>query len=222
MPNLIPFIALGGLLLATNLPAQQTFVQGKNELTLSEGAFSVDELLGMTSQNNGPASYFMSFPGTISGALFLSCHRTLARGFALGVSCGLDNQHGNLSYGRIDHGYFGLDGVTGWYDRKAFTVAIEGRVTYYRRGKMEAYGCYGVAWTATQLDYHFNAGIQDPEFFYGTGTSLVPTNPYTTHSGYFSGQASYLGYRYGNQAAAFIEFGAGYKGLVSGGVSVKF
>ena len=191
---------------------------GDTELSLNEGVLSVDQISGILG-NNGPAANYMSFPGGITGAAFFSYHYFVSGKFGIGFTAGLDNQEGDLSYGRIDHGMFGIDGVTGHYNKWAYTGALEARLTYYKRRRYECYGYLGAGYTFTRLRYQFNAGITDASFFYGTSNSLVPVNPYMQTAGHFNAQLTPVGFRAGGALACFAEFGVGYKGLLSVGVS---
>jgi hypothetical protein len=214
--------ALFSLLLAVFFCAGQLRAQSpecqSNDFQLSVGLPSADQIRGVF--GNEPADGFRSTPSSFSSACFLTWRHYFASYVALGLTVGLDNQGGDLSYGRIDHGVFHIDGTTGHYKREAYTVAAELTFTYSRRGEIETYGYLGMGTTSLHVSYSFFPGIQHPEFFYGPD-GMVPSNPYTANLSHGNWQITPIGFRSKGNFLVFFEMGYGYKGCLVFGLGYK-
>ncbi len=203
-----------------NMGYAQSLNSGDNEIYISQGIVSTNELAGF---GEGAISTYMSFPNSITGAVFLTYRKHLTKTFSLGVTAGLDNQQGDLSYGDEHHGSFGgYSGTSGSYNRRDYTFAAEVQCAYMKMKGFAMYGCLGAGYTISRTKYTFFNGIYDPQYFYGDKNSLVPSNPYTADFSHFNADIMPLGLRFGNDLAFFLEFGFGYKGLIRGGLSLRF
>jgi hypothetical protein len=206
------------------IPAQlsgQVFADRNNALYLSDGVLSFDQIRGVVTAEN-PVLNYVSFPYVITGALFLTYRRHISKKCFLGVTAGLDNQRGDLSYGPDEGNFssmYGIsNGISGYYTRQVYTGALEIGINYYQRKKQATYGYIGAGYTFEKLEDHFYNGILEPAFFYGN-SGLVPTNPYSVYVSHFNFQVTPIGYRFGGRLGGFIEFGFGYKGLFCGGAA---
>lgn len=191
--------------------------QPKNdEFTLSEGIVTLEELKGW----NGPGgvSGYVSMPATISGAVFFTYRHFFTRRFAAGLTCGLDNESGDLSYGNPEHGtnLTGYDGVSGHYTVHSYTLALEGLFAYIKTPRFMFYGYAGAGATMFKETYLFYPNAPHP------APVTLPSNPYDYNRTYFNAQVSPLCIRFGGDIAGFIESGFGYKGLICGGLSARF
>ena len=199
---------------------------GNNEFYVCEGMFTLAQFEGVFG-NTTNATDYMSFPYTISGAAFLTYRHYFDKKIAVGFTIGLDNQTGDLSYGREGiGGYYyntkGGNGEAGYYKREVYTGAIELLVNYRSEYKYKVYGYIGAGYTSTRVTFNYFNNISAQSYFYGTPGSMFLRNNTTVDFSHYSGQITPIGFRRGETIAAFIEFGFGYKGLISGGLSVKF
>ncbi len=191
-----------------------------NSLSCGFGLITVDEVRGLS---NGPLYDYMSFPGIVTTALFVNYHHYFSRRASIGVTLGLDNQNGELSYGNPEWGaHIGNGGGTsGHYSRQYYTLAVEGKFAYLRHNRFSIYGLAGVGYTLGSVTYKFADDVTAPSYFYGPN-GLVPTNPYKQNDSHINGQITPLGLRMGGQFAYFFELGMGYKGLMHMGISAEF
>jgi hypothetical protein len=204
-----------------NLPAQFSN-WGNNEFYVADGLLSLGQFEGIL--NTTKASSYMSFPYSMSGAAFLTYRHYFDKKIAVGVTIGLDNQTGDLSYGR-DPGYnFNSysNSPSGYYRREVYTGAVELLVNYRSEYKYKVYGYIGCGYTSAKFTFNFFDNIPSQNVFYGTPGSMFLHKNTTVDFSHFSGQITPIGFRRGEAVAWFVEFGFGYKGLVSGGLSVKF
>lgn len=200
--------------------AKKTSIK-KHELYWSMGVLSLDQLKGFA--NNEPVGPYMSFPYAFTGAQSITYRYRPNKRFSVGATVVLDNQTGNLSYGDEHHGSLGgpSDGVSGRYDRHAYTFAAEATLIYIRQKYFRVSGFIGWGYSLAGTKYTFSPNIQYQQYFYGTPNSLVPTNPYTFNRGYYSYQITPVSLRFGSTVAGFFDIGFGYKGIFSGGVTVR-
>ena len=198
--------------------AQQQY--SGNELQIGDGLLSMEFINGWAGK--GGMGGYVSMPSAITGALFLTYRHAFTRRFEVGVTAGYENLSGDLSYGNPEENQSGLDGVSGHYSVHAYTVAVEPLLAYFKRRSVMLYGYAGLGCTYFDNKFTFYPNIQYPAFFYGAPGSLVPSNPYDYHTTYFNAQVTPFGIRFGNTVAGFVEVGFGYKGLINGGLSVRF
>ena len=183
-----------------------------NEIYAGEGIVTLEELKGWTGP--GGLSGFVSAPSAISGAAFITYRRFITRRLALGFTAGIDNESGDLSYGNPEQNATGLEGTTGHYNVHSYTLAAEALFAYIKKGRFMFYGYGGAGATIFKEDY---------TLYYGNGTPVtLPSNPYTYSHTYFNCQVSPIGIRFGGNVAGYVEMGFGYKGLICGGLSVRF
>lgn len=190
-----------------------------NEISLGDGFVTLQELEGW--DGRGGMSGYVSMPSSVTGALHLNYRRFITHKFAIGITAGIDNESGDLSYGNPEHSQFGYDGVSGHYNVRTYTIAIEPLLAYIRKSKFMFYGYVGMGMTSFENKFRFYDDVRNPEFFYGK-SGLVPSNPYNYHAYFFNAQVTPIGIRFGDKVAGFVEFGFGYKGLFSMGLSAKF
>lgn len=180
---------------------------------------STDQYLGVFGSE--PARSYRSFPYSISGAVFVTGRYHFSKKFGISAALGLDNQTGDLSFGNPKTTSWGISGTTGLYKRKVYTIAFEASYSYYRKHNFETYGYIGAGYTSLRIDYNFRDNIAHQQYFYGTPSSMVPTNPYTADRSHVNFQVTPFGCRIGNEVAGYFELGVGYKGLVSAGISYR-
>ena len=200
-----------------SVPSNAQVEKQYDEFFISEGLLSFDQLDGIFGQVT-PASWIMSFPSQITGAAFLTYRHHFSQSVNIGVSLGLDNQTGDLSYGKDGINGGGFDGVSGNYKREVYTGAAELQFTYRSGLNLKTYGCIGAGYTSTRVTFNFNDNIFDQTRFYGTPNSLFLNKNTTVDFSHFNFQVTPIGFRTGNALAVFIEFGFGYKGIISGGL----
>ncbi len=143
----------------------------------------------------------------------------------MGITIGLDNQKGDLSYGRDGvMGYMGNNGYgpSGYYKREVYTGAAEIQVAYRTEYKYKVYGYFGAGYTSSKITINFFDNISAQNYFYGTPSSMFPRKNTTVDFSHFNTQITPIGFRSGGDFAKFIEFGFGYKGIISCGISYKF
>lgn len=197
----------------------------KNDVQISEGILSLAEAEGWA----GVGGLYrgiglggnVSMPDGGTGALFITYKSFITRRFALGVTVGLDNETGNLTYADQRFTSSNDYGEIGRYRVHSYSLAIEPLLAYKRKHSYMFYGYLGIGITSYENKSTFKAGIHNPDRFYGPN-GMVPTNPYTYREINFTGQITPIGFRFGRKIAAFIEIGFGYKGLISAGLSAKF
>lgn len=189
-------------------------VSTDDEFYLSEGIISGAEINGWVGPPllNGD----VSMPSAVTGAIFVTYRHFLTEKFALGFSAGMDMESGDLSYGNPETNATGLDGVSGHYKMHAYTFAPEALLAYMKRNNIMLYGYLGLGVTL----YDDKCTI-DPNAPYGSPV-VLPTNPYDYHKTNFNFQVTPIGVRFGDKIAGFAEIGAGYKGIFSAGLSVRF
>jgi hypothetical protein len=193
------------------------------EISISEGVVSSNQLCGI---DEGPLIGYMSFPYKITGAAFASFYKYASPRISVGITLGLDNQKGDLSYGNPRVGSIagrtggGSDGISGVYNRKMFTVAAEFRYNYYIEDRCVLYCLAGIGYTTGNIDYSFFKDAKFQDQLYGPN-GLVPSNPSAHKVGRINAQVTPFGIRRGGKLACFFEFGYGYKGMFVGGVSCK-
>lgn len=201
------------MLLFIIMPFKQLFAQHHNELYLSVGVVTPDEINGWAGEG-GIMSGYISSPTLTTHALFLTYRHVFTKRFSLGLSVGIDNEKGELSYGNPEE--TGQNpGTSGYYNVYTYTVALEGSLTYFKRRYLKLYGCAGVGLTS----------YKDIYTIYPNPPSWVPvppTSPYTYREVHLNGQITGFGIRVGRAIAGFFEVGFGYKGLISTGISAKF
>ena len=207
---------------SSTVKAQFSYKEGRPfEISINEGAFTVDELSPLEEM---PLATFMSWPYHITGAAFVSLHKFVSKRVAFGVTAGLDNFTGDLSYGPPNSsnigGYYNqIGGTTGVYKLKKYTIAAEFKFAYIKLRIFTFYGKLGAGYTFGEDEYTFFTNIQYADKFYGPN-GFIPSNPYTVKVSHFNAQVSPLCFRVGNRIAFFGEIGYGYKGFGSIGLAV--
>jgi len=188
-------------------------IKGSNEFYVGTGYASLTQIRGWV----GPPllTNFISQPSLHTGAAFLTYRHFLSERFAIGVSAGIDNEGGYLSYGNPEISPTGSDANSGQYNIHAYTLAVEGLFVYKKTHKNMTYGYLGIG--GTSFDDKCTIFANAP---YGSPVPL-PSNPYDYHVNQFNFQVTPIGYRFGGTVAGFFEIGFGYKGIFSGGLSVR-
>jgi len=209
-----------GITAPCNLHAQYRYLDfdhtKSNEFMLSEGVVTLEELKGWSGP--GGVDGYVSMPSAISGALFFTYRHFFTRRFQAGITGGLDNENGDLSYGNPEHenNGTGFSGVSGHYTVHSYTLAVEGLFAYVRTPRFMFYGYAGAGGTMFKETYIFYPNAPHP------APVKLPTNPYDYRHTYFNAQVSPLCIRFGGDIAGFIETGFGYKGFMCGGISARF
>ena len=197
--------------------AQSTYYKDEfNELSLNVGAITIEELNGYGARGTQWGN-FTSTPHLTSGALFITYRRTITSWFYLGVGAGIDDEAGGLTYGDPKFVMGGSDAESGHYKVHTFTLAAEALFAYKKREDFMFYGYLGFGGAYFNEVYTLNS--------YSVGSPHLPelpSNPYNYKDVHWTAQVTPIGMRFGDEVAGFLEFGFGYKGLISGGLSVRF
>jgi len=201
------------LMLFIALPFTRAFAQHHNELYLSAGVVTPDEISGWEGRG-GIMKGYISSPTLTTHALFFTYRRTFSKRFSLGITAGIDNETGELSYGNPEE-TGQVEGTSGYYNVYTYTIAIEGSVTYFKRRYLKLYGCAGIG--ITSYDDIYTIYPNPPSW-----VPVPPKSPYDYHEQHFNAQITGFGIRMGRTIAGFFEVGFGYKGLISTGISAKF
>jgi len=217
MKLFLPLLFAATLYVSNEASAQNTYYKDEsNELSLNVGVVTVEEANGWGGRGSAWDG-FISTPRLTSGALFVTYRRTITDWFCIGLSGGMDNEDGELSYGNPKMTGYGTDAVSGHYSVHTYTLAGEALFTYKKRNSATFYGYLGFGGTYFNDVYTLNpASVGDPRLPY------LPGNPYNYKDVHWTAQVTPIGMRFGDEVAGFLEFGFGYKGLISGGLSVRF
>ena len=188
----------------------------QNELYLGQGIVTSSQLIGWAGV--APYNNYLDLPYKGPGATFVTYRHFFTRRFALSGSVGADFETGTISYGNPEYRIngTGYSGNAGRYNVAAYTVAVEGMLTYMRHESVMLYGCLGVGVTSVQYKYTIfdNAPHGSPV--------QVSSNPYNAQLTTVNLQLTGFGIRVGNKVAGFLEVGLGYKGLLNAGISARF
>jgi len=129
----------------------------------------------------------------------------------------MDNENGELSYGNPKFTQTGSEGVSGHYSVHTYTLSGEALFAYKKKDNFMFYGYLGFGATYFNDVYTLNPYVVgDPRL------PPLPGNPYNYSDVHWTAQVTPLGLRFGEEIAGFLEFGFGYKGLICGGISVRF
>lgn len=171
--------------------------KGQWEFTAGYGVVPSNEVSGSSDNKSSVLTAH-------GGVLYASGRYFLYNRMALGLYYGMNTEKGE------NRDAFTNTTVTATYTRQFTTFAIELYYIYFFRKRLEAYTLLGVG----------------PGFASTTtttvATSLEPAVSKTESHDAFRAQYSPIGIRVGGRLGLFAEFGYGYKGMVSGGISFKF
>ncbi len=190
-------------------------------ITLGAGIVTPDEFTGVTSTS------YMDVPFAYSGALFLSYRYFLTDHFAIGVSGGIDDVKGNLTYGNPNFNG-GQEGTAGTYIRHTTTIAPELFFKYTQHGRVMIYGYVGMGYTRSRVEKAYDPRIYASFYQNGVNTNttlpdyLSAVNPLYITQYHINGQVTPFGLRIGEKIAWYMEVGFGYKGLINTGLSFVF
>ena len=191
-------------------------------ISLSSGIVTFDDYRGVT------ATSYMDIPYAYSSAVFATYRYFITDHFAIGLSAGLDDVKGNLTYGNPKANGSGMEGTAGTYIRHAYTVAPEFFLKYREKGRTMLYGYCGVGYTLSKVEKAY-----DPQLYanvYQNGVSPYPAglpnylsaqNPLYVNDNHINAQVTALGISIGWEVAWHIEFGFGYKGIINTGLTLK-
>lgn len=185
-------------------------LKGKDELYIGDGYISQNQIRGWV----GPPllTGYISEPKLNTGAAFLTYRHFLSENFAIGATLGMDNEEGDLSYGNPR--LTGQEGTSGHYTVHAYSLAIEALLVYSKSEQNMVYGYLGAGTTYFDDKCMIFANAYSPV--------SLPSNPYDYHPVLYNFQFTPVGVRFGGNTALFFELGYGYKGIFSGGLSVRF
>jgi hypothetical protein len=93
-----------------------------------------------------------------------------------------------------------------------FTPAIDLNVLYIAKEKFKLYGDLGLGYTIGLIDY------KNVEYKFSHNPDKKARKMYN----HFNFQFSPIGFKFGNRAGGFVEFGFGYRGIISGGFFANF
>jgi outer membrane protein W len=195
--------------------------KGSSLISLSSGIITIDEFNGVT------ATSFMDIPSRYSTAAFLTYRYFVTDHIAIGVTAGIDDVEGNLTYGNPNVNG-GIDGTAGTYIRHTCTIAPEVFIKYYQRHNAMLYGYAGAGYTLSKVEKAYSPEQYAAFYQNGVNTSsgglppyLSAQNPVYINENHFNAQLTAFGIRLGEKVAWDIEIGFGYKGLINTGLSVK-
>jgi len=208
MKHKSPVLLAALTLLAIASPAN-AIAAGLNELSVSVGIRSNYRMQplqdGFNTWQNQSGEAYNRENIKDAGAYFLSFLRPMTPKFSLGITTGIEQESGTFSDEGAQH--------SGTYRKRNLTVAMEARYCYYEREKLRMYASAGLG---------FHAFMQATEF-------RVIQNGFTyaieSNEQLGGGPAYHInafGARYGGKAGVFLEAGYGYKGMLNGGLSVRF
>ncbi len=186
---------------------------GRFEFAITDGVLSHDQWRGISHREARAYSDLVDMPHTLSGAAFVTAHYYLANRLAVGVSLGLDNQRGRLSYGGPHSGNSGIYGDAGYYRRECYTAAVEAAYTYERWPDGAVYCLVGAGASFTHCEYGIYPTAQLN--FYNR------YKPVSRSVTYLVPQVTPIAFRAGRRLAVIAEIGYGYKGLVCLGASYR-
>jgi len=217
MKLFLPLALAVSICTATTVSAQNTYYKDeRNLLSLSVGALTIEELNGAGARGSSLGD-FTANPHLTSGALFLSYRRAITDRFYLGASGGIDNENGKLNYGDPKFISAGSYAESGRYSVHTYTLSGEALFAYKKKDNFMFYGYLGFGACYFNEVYTYNAdAVGSPHL------PQLPSNPYKYSDVHWTAQVTPLGLRFGEEVAGFLEFGFGYKGLISGGISVMF
>jgi hypothetical protein len=195
---------------------------GNSLLSFSAGIVTVDEFKGVTYTS------YMDIPFAYSGAAFLSYRYFITDHVAVGLSAGMDDVKGNLTFGNPKFNGTNMEGTAGTYIRHTYTLAPEIFLKYHQNNGVMLYGYCGVGYTFSKVEKAYDPQLYASAYQNGVNPNagsvpayLSPTNPYYEIESHLNGQITALGIRIGEKVAWDIEFGFGYKGVINTGLSVK-
>lgn len=174
------------------------------EFIASYGVLTGSEFSGgnKTAANNGRQTKSET---ANTGANFFTARYFLYSCLSMGVAVGYINQQGN------NNERLGFDYVTtSTYERKAVTVAVELNYIYRIRKYVDVYTFAGFGPT-------FKTATTN--YVYSAISAEAPSK--TVRSSDFSFHYCPVGVRIGGRIGGFAELGFGYKGLLSGGLSLR-
>lgn len=209
-----PLIILLGYLVLLHSSAAARKKLPYDEININAGILSRYQVLGIS---EGPLRGYMDMPYRMSFASFISYKKYFNNWCAVSLSMGLDHQNGRLSYGN-EHMSTYSPGYSGAYKRRSYTVALGYTLVYRKKGQVSSYGFVSAGYTYAAESYTFVKDLRYQSVFYGP-QGAVPTNPYKETHNYVACQVSPIAWRYQGRYAAYVEFGYGYRGIISGGVA---
>jgi hypothetical protein len=200
------FASIASILLL--LPFLASGKDRKHVLYLGDGIVSMHQFRGVTHTSK------MGLPNNLTGALFLTYRYFFNGNIAAGITAGIDNQRGPLTFGHPNYGGFG--GPGGDYARHTQTLAGELLITYIGGEKSTLYGTVGAGYTHARLVKTYDT----PTWLDGQ-TDLPPARQFNIDESGFNFHITMLGFRTRGRSAFFLETGIGYKGVLSAGFSFK-
>jgi len=185
--------------------------QGNSEIFVSAGYFSYDEFKGLFDAWNSYADPF-AWPDKQTGAIFVYYQYFVTDNIGIGFAAGYDNQQGTLSTGDERSTGHTPQNI-GRYDRRATTFAPEIFYKYYGWKGGMVYGTAGIGYTSLKTYYNYDPGTVS---YYGNAYKS-----YSEDKSHWNAHITYFGIRLGTTIAWNLEFGFGYKGMISTGLSLK-
>ncbi len=175
------------------------------EFMVSYGMFTPSELADNWRQNGNGDQRSIRYEATTTGADFFTARFFLYSCLSIGLSGGYVSEQGAVK-DRYGTGQV----ATATYNRKSVTVAVELNYIYKIKKYLDVYTFIGTG----------------PAFVTLTNTSvssvISPGGKVTeSRSDGFVFHYSPVGVRVGGRIGGFAELGYGYKGLLSGGLSVR-
>ena len=201
------FVSSLVLLLTASLrsSAQCPSYRYQPEFMGSYGVITGDQLISSLQQPTNKDGRTRSETTSSSGAIFLTAGYYLYSYLSVGMSAGYIGEQGQNKQG------YGFQSVTtSSYSKKIVTIAFEINYLYRITKYMDTYTFLGVG-----------PGFTTLETTPANSQISVAAEAQTTRSDAFRFHYSPIGIRIGGRVGAFAELGFGYKGLLSGGLSVR-
>ena len=219
-------LTLGLCVIAHTVSAQQTdsshtWKQSRMELSVGYGHATFATLV--EGVNAGQDGYSARPVSQYSGTFSLNFRYRISRGTYIGVGIAYENESGTMQelVGTSDNG--GITAPTGTFKRRVYSIAPEFAWLYSHECAkvVQTYGYVGVGYSylneintysPTYYNLNYNNGINN------LGYSREISNDHKEITAQFCA----VGISIGDTICGFGEIGFGYKGIINGGVAVKF
>lgn len=175
----------------------------KHDISIQYGRFTTPEIFDamaveVTSDSESHIATLERTNKTRSGGYYATYRYFFIPEMSIALTGGYNRIWSDLQYGGT---------VYGECIRDYYTIGVEWNVHYLRYNFFRMYSGGGIAAT-----FIFEDNAIDGNYYYEpSGSRVYPNFNFT-----------FAGVRFGSKGAIFLETGFGYKGVISGGISVQF
>lgn len=195
MKKLLPLILL--LTLAISSQSLQAQSPGHSEISLSYGVLSTDDIGNIFGEIISSIAGFETKNEQYNGIINAGYRYLILNRFLVG---------GTISYEKSKADAYVLGSKVGTQHNTYMTLAAEANYQYVSTRVFQMYSGFGIGFTQARANLQRTDNNPD-------------TNSRHNHINF---QFTLAGFRVGNTLGAFGELGFGYKGVVNGGVSLRF